>query len=59
MGMFSSLRILAVITAFIAGLGAILMPRLGQPELSNPLMTVGFVFFLLWFVLFVRSKIPE
>lgn len=58
MGMLSRLRILAVVTAFIAGVGALVTPALGQPQLANPLMSVGFVFFAFWFVLFIRSRIP-
>lgn len=58
MGMLSRLRILAVTVALIAGIGALVMPSLGQAQLSNPLMTVGFVFFAFWVVLFIRSRIP-
>lgn len=58
MGLLDRLRILAVVVAFLAGGGALLSPSLGLPQLSNPLMTVGFVALAFWLVLFIRSRIP-
>ena len=59
MSRLSRLRIATITGAAIAGIGSIVAPRVGQPQVAPALLSVGLVFFVFWFVLFVRSRIPR